>query len=170
MPYKSLNWEKMRIAKSPGCKREEKVLESEDFKGCVVSPKWAITDQVMEYAAWGPPRVENLIVYAKSPVRDFETRKKKWEEKLEALWKETGYALRPKAHIASKREIEKNNAWDAYIGAYNAAVVAQRYAGKAYVVLTWDADILGTGKDPEVIERLLNPDPSSDRVRLKGLW
>lgn len=90
MPYKSLNWEKMRIAKSPGCKREEKVLESEDFKGCVVSPKWAITDQVMEYAAWGPPRVENLIVYAKSPVRDFETRKKKWEEKLEALWKETG--------------------------------------------------------------------------------
>ncbi|MBQ1348715.1 MAG: hypothetical protein IIY58_05130 [Aeriscardovia sp.] len=123
----------------------------------------------MEYASYGPPRVENLIVYAKGPVRDFETRKKKWEEKLEALWKETGYALRPEAHIASKREIEKNNAWDAYIGAYNAAVVAQRNAGKAYVVLTWDADILGTGKDPEVIERLLDPNSSSDRVRLKGV-
>ena len=49
-------------------------------------------------------------------------------------------------------------------------MAAQRHAGKAYVVLTWDADILGTGKDPEVIERLLDPDPSSDRVRLKGLW
>lgn len=117
MPYKSRNWEKMRIEKSPGCKREAKGLESEDFKSCVVAPKWAITDQVMKYAAWGPPRVENLIVYAKSPIRDFETRKKKWEEKLETLWKETGYALRPEAHIASKREIEKNNAWDGRSGA-----------------------------------------------------
>ena len=43
--------------------------------------------------------------------------------------------MRPEAHIASKREIEKNNAWDAYIGAYNAAMAAQRNAGKAYVVL-----------------------------------
>ena len=48
--------------------------------------------------------------------------------------------------------------------------MAQRYAGTAYVVLTWDADILGTWEDPEVIARLLDPDPSNDRVRLKGLW
>ncbi|MBP5786100.1 MAG: hypothetical protein J6V96_03320 [Aeriscardovia sp.] len=76
MPYKSLNWEKMRIAKSPGCKREEKVLESEDFKDCVVSPKWAITDQVMEYASYGPPRVENLIVYAGTLKRERKSGKK----------------------------------------------------------------------------------------------
>ncbi|MBQ1348422.1 MAG: hypothetical protein IIY58_03555 [Aeriscardovia sp.] len=166
MPYKSRNWEKMRIAKSPGCKREMQVLESEDFKNCVLPPKWAITDEIVEAASYGPPRVGSIIIYAKEPIAGFEARKRAWEENLRVLWAATGYALRPEPHIASRGELKRNQAWDAYIGAYNAATAAHKYAGKAYIVLSWDADILDIGKDPEVIAQLLDPNPAADRVRL----
>ena len=159
----------MRIAKSPGCKREIKVLESSDFKNCVLPPKWAITDETMKAAAYCPPRVGSIIIYAKEPIAGFEARKKAWDKKLKELWEATGYALRPEPHIASKGELERNQAWDAYIGAYNAATAAHKYAGKAYIVLSWDADILDIGKDPQVIAQLLDPDSMTDRVRLASI-